>query len=101
MCDIERNLRAPLVGIQCDAELLDVAHHVPRVDVRTGDAPARERRRQARDPGDILVTTSESLYLLLSSKAAAHFGSVHTVTVDEVHALAATKRGLHLAMSLE
>tara|TARA_Y100001934_G_scaffold279502_3_gene383509 strand:+ start:3884 stop:8452 length:4569 start_codon:yes stop_codon:yes gene_type:complete len=99
--DIERNLTAPLVGIQRSAERLDEDITLPRVDVRTGDTPQNERRRQARDPGEILVTTPESLYLLLGSKAAVHFQSVHTVIVDEVHALASTKRGAHLSLSLE
>ncbi|MFM1892719.1 MAG: hypothetical protein RLZ44_1796, partial [Pseudomonadota bacterium] len=99
--DVERNLRAPLAGIERSAERLEQGFRGLRVDVRTGDTPQRERQRQARDPAEILVTTPESLYLLLGSKARAGLGSVHTVIVDEVHALAATKRGAHLALSLE
>jgi ATP-dependent helicase Lhr and Lhr-like helicase len=99
--DIERNLRAPLVGIARSAERLGLDVTIPQVDVRTGDTPQRERRRQAKDPGRILVTTPESLYLMLGAQAAQHLTAVHTVIVDEVHALAATKRGAHLALSLE
>ncbi|MEX1365972.1 MAG: crosslink repair DNA glycosylase YcaQ family protein, partial [Nannocystaceae bacterium] len=73
----------------------------PRVDVRTGDTPAKARRQQARNPGDILVTTPESLYLLLGSQARETLRTVQTVIVDEVHALASTKRGAHLSLSLE
>jgi len=96
--DIERNLRAPLAGI---AERAGDAGSAPRVSVRTGDTPARERRLQARDPGEILVTTPESLYLILGSAARETLRSVEWVIIDEVHALAPTKRGAHLALSLE
>ena len=99
--DVERNLRAPLVGIARTAELADRKIYVPRVAVRTGDTPPRERQAQARDPGDILVTTPESLYLLLTSNARATLESVETIIIDEVHALAPSKRGAHLALSLE
>jgi ATP-dependent Lhr-like helicase len=99
--DIERNLRAPLAGVARAAEGLGLAVPVPRVDIRTGDTSQRERARQGQAPAEILVTTPESLYLLLGSRAAAHLGTVHTVIVDEVHALAPTKRGAHLALSLE
>ncbi len=99
--DVERNLRAPLVGITRTAQLSGQPLVPPRVDVRTGDTPARARRQQARDPGDILVTTPESLYLLLGSQARETLRSVDTVIVDEVHALAPTKRGAHLSLSLE
>ena len=75
---------------------------LPRVSVRTGDTQRRRSAaQQARDPGEILVTTPESLYLLLGSRAREHLRSVDTVIVDEIHALAATKRGAHLALSLE
>ena len=74
---------------------------LPRVAIRTGDTPSRERQQQLKEPAEILVTTPESLYLLLGSRAAENLRSVHTVIVDEVHALAATKRGAHLALSLE
>ena len=99
--DVERNLRAPLVGITQTA-----AHQgrpVPRVrvGVRSGDTPAAERRRLQQDPPDILITTPESLYLMLTSQARAALAGVRTVIVDEVHAVAGTKRGAHLAVSLE
>ncbi len=95
--DVERNLRAPLAGVRAaGGTTRDL-----RVAIRTGDTSARERREQARDPADILVTTPESLYLLLGSKARANLACVTTVIVDEVHALAPTKRGAHLALSLE
>ncbi|MCO6558378.1 MAG: DEAD/DEAH box helicase [Bifidobacterium sp.] len=99
--DVERNLRVPLEGIaaQCVSEGLEP----PDIDVaiRSGDTTAKERRRIATHPPDILITTPESLYLLLTSKARRILKSVETVIVDEVHALAATKRGAHLALSLE
>ncbi len=103
--DIERNLRAPLAGVARAAESIGRSGgptvRAPRVAIRTGDTPPEERRRQLKEPSEILVTTPESLYLLLGSRFAAHFRSVHTVIVDEVHALAPTKRGAHLALSLE
>ncbi len=99
--DIERNLRAPLVGIARTAERLEMAARSIGVDVRTGDTPPRDRVRQRRDPAEILVTTPESLFLLLGSAARATLRSVHTVIVDEIHAMAASKRGTHLAVSLE
>ncbi|MGB5831448.1 MAG: DEAD/DEAH box helicase, partial [Thiohalocapsa sp.] len=99
--DIERNLRAPLAGIAQSAAGLDQRFELPRVAIRTGDTSARERQQQLKEPAEILVTTPESLYLLLGSKAADNLRSVHTVIVDEVHSLAATKRGAHLALSLE
>ncbi len=99
--DVERNLRAPLAGIEHAAAELDTPHRAISVAIRTGDTPQKERQRQLRQPGDILVTTPESLYLLLGSRARQHFHCVHTVIIDEVHALAPTKRGAHLALSLE
>ena len=99
--DVDRNLRAPLVGVRRTAELAGETPRPIQVDVRTGDTSQRERQRQLRQPGEILVTTPESLYLLLSSRARENFRSVQTVIVDEVHALAPTKRGVHLALSLE
>ncbi len=99
--DIERNLRAPLAGVARAAESLGEGVVVPRVAMRTGDTPQLERQRQIKEPAEILVTTPESLYLLLGSRFAGHFKGVHTVIVDEVHALAPTKRGAHLALSLE
>mgnify|MGYP002622694927 CR=1 FL=1 len=99
--DIERNLRAPLVGIGRVAERLELPFRAAGVAIRTGDTSQRERRQQAKDPSEILVTTPESLYLLLGSQAAENLKSVETVIVDEIHALAPTKRGAHLALSLE
>jgi ATP-dependent Lhr-like helicase len=99
--DIERNLRAPLAGVRRAAERLGSGARELGVDVRTGDTPPTERRRQAREPGRILVTTPESLFLILGSRAAENLRGVHTLIVDEVHALAPVKRGVHLALSLE
>ncbi|MFB1488589.1 MULTISPECIES: DNA glycosylase AlkZ-like family protein [unclassified Thiocapsa] len=99
--DIERNLRAPLAGIARAAEAMGAPVRLPRVGIRTGDTPAKERQQQLKEPPEILVTTPESLYLLLGSKAAANLAGVHTLIIDEVHALAPTKRGAHLALSLE
>ncbi|WP_322789213.1 DNA glycosylase AlkZ-like family protein, partial [Thiohalocapsa halophila] len=99
--DIERNLRAPLAGIAAAAAPLGAHHQLPRVAIRTGDTSQRERAQQLKDPAEILVTTPESLYLVLGSRAAEHLASVHTVIVDEVHVLASSKRGAHLALSLE
>jgi ATP-dependent Lhr-like helicase len=100
--DIEKNLRAPLAGIQHAAEREGVPlAHVPTVGVRTGDTDARERRRLLREPPDILITTPESLYLMLTSQARETLRSVETVIVDEIHSVAATKRGAHLMLSLE
>ncbi len=99
--DIERNLRAPLRGIaraaaERDAPLLEIT-----TAMRTGDTPAEERRAMLRHPPDILITTPESLYLLLTSSAREILTPVRWVIVDEVHAVAGTKRGSHLALSLE
>ena len=99
--DIERNLQAPLGGVVEEARRLGAPVRPVSVDVRTGDTPASDRRRQLRKPAEILVTTPESLFLLLGSRAAANLRTVETVIVDEVHAIAATKRGAHLALSLE
>jgi ATP-dependent helicase Lhr and Lhr-like helicase len=99
--DIERNLRAPLAGIAHRAAARGDAHRLPSVAVRTGDTPASERARFARHPSDILITTPESLYLLLTSNAREALRSVDTVIIDEIHALVPTKRGAHLALSLE
>jgi ATP-dependent Lhr-like helicase len=101
VADIERNLRAPLVGIQNAALRTGTAHAPVRVDLRTGDTSARDRRLQAREPGEVLVTTPESLYLLLGSSARETLRTVDTVILDEIHAVAGTKRGVHLALSLE
>src|SRR5580765_7235354 len=89
--DIERNLRGPLAGL--DSKL--------RVAVRTGDTPQRDRAAMLRDHPDILITTPESLYLLLTSRGREMLRSVETLILDEVHAVAGTKRGAHLALSVE
>jgi ATP-dependent Lhr-like helicase len=99
--DVERNLRAPLVGITQTARAHGREPREISVGVRSGDTPGRERRRLVTDPPDILITTPESLYLMLTSKARASLTEVHTVIIDEVHAVAGTKRGAHLAVSLE
>ena len=99
--DIERNLQAPLAGVRKAARKLGRPVRPVTVDVRTGDTTPHERRRQLRRPGEILVTTPESLFLILGSRAAANLRTVETVIVDEVHVMAATKRGAHLALSLE
>ncbi|MEV4757615.1 ATP-dependent helicase [Micromonospora sp. NPDC049559] len=99
--DVERNLRAPLAGIRHAAVRLGMPPPEITVGMRTGDTPADERRAFARTPPDILITTPESLFLLLTSSARDALRGVETVIVDEVHAVAATKRGAHLALSLE
>ena len=99
--DIERNLRAPLAGIANRAAARGDAFHQPEISVRTGDTPTAERARFMRAPADILITTPESLYLLLTSNARDALRSVDTVIIDEIHALVPTKRGAHLALSLE
>ncbi|GAA3685444.1 ATP-dependent helicase [Nocardioides ginsengisoli] len=100
--DVERNLRAPLIGIRQTAERLCGAP-LPEVTVgiRSGDTPANERRRLAAKPPDVLITTPESLFLILTSQARETLRGIDTVIVDEVHAVAGTKRGAHLALSLE
>ena len=99
--DIERNLRSPLTGVGQAARRLGLAEPDIRVGVRTGDTAADERRKLASKPPDILITTPESLFLLLTSQARETLRSVETVIIDEVHALAGGKRGAHLALSLE
>ena len=99
--DIERNLRAPLTGIGLAAERLGEAPPHISVMSRTGDTPAEDRRQIARRPPDILITTPESLYLMLTSAARETLRHVDHVIIDEVHAIAGTKRGAHLALSLE
>ncbi|MEM9190934.1 MAG: DEAD/DEAH box helicase, partial [Myxococcota bacterium] len=98
--DVERNLRSPLIGIDRAARGTG-ERHTPRVDIRTGDTSAQDRRRQAKHPAEILVTTPESLYLILGSQARETLRTVECVIVDEVHALAPIKRGVHLGLSLE
>ena len=99
--DVERNLRAPLAGIRLAAERLGGPVPQIEVGVRTGDTPTEERRHLVRNPPDILITTPESLYLILTSQAAEILRGVEHVIVDEVHAVAGSKRGAHLALSLE
>src|ERR1700736_886189 len=99
--DIERNLQAPLRGISLNAERLGVPMAPISVAIRTGDTPQRERRQIERRPPDILITTPESLFLLLTSAARQILPSVRWVIVDEIHSMAETKRGAHLALSLE
>jgi ATP-dependent Lhr-like helicase len=99
--DVERNLRAPLVGVAQMARKQGVAVYEPSIAIRTGDTPAGERARFARRPADILITTPESIYLLLTSNAREALRSVETVIIDEIHALVPGKRGSHLAVSLE
>ena len=99
--DIERNLRAPLTGIRHAAHRLGLAEPDVQVAVRTGDTAAEDRRKLVSKPPDILITTPESLFLLLTSQARETLRGVDTVIVDEVHAVAGNKRGAHLALSLE
>src|SRR4051812_18376564 len=99
--DVERNLRAPLIGIRQTADRLGERAPEVRVGIRSGDTPAAERRTLARTPPDILITTPESLFLMLTSQARESLRHVETVIVDEVHAVAGTKRGSHLGLSLE
>ncbi|MCD0453589.1 DEAD/DEAH box helicase [Actinocorallia sp. API 0066] len=99
--DVERNLRAPLTGIRHAARRLGLPEPDIRTAIRSGDTPAAERRRQITRPPDILITTPESLFLLLTSRGRESLRGVRTVIVDEVHAVAGTKRGAHLALSLE
>lgn len=99
--DVERNLRTPLAGLQGTARERGVEVSEVRTAVRTGDTPANERRTLARRPPDVLITTPESLFLVLTSQARSGLAGVETVIVDEVHALAGTKRGVHLSLSLE
>ncbi|MBM7366681.1 ATP-dependent Lhr-like helicase [Gordonia hydrophobica] len=99
--DVQRNLSAPLVGIANAAARMDVEAPSISVGIRSGDTPPADRRRLQTHPPDILITTPESLYLMLTSAVRETLSTVTTVIVDEVHAVAATKRGTHLALSLE
>ena len=99
--DVERNLRSPLAGIANMARRMGVPFHEPEIAVRTGDTAQRERARFARHPAEILITTPESLYLILTSQAGEALRTVDTVIIDEIHALVPTKRGAHLALTLE
>jgi len=99
--DVERNLRAPLIGVERTAARLGAETPPITVGVRSGDTPTQERRSLQKHPPDILITTPESLYLMLTSSARETLDGVTTVIVDEVHAIAGGKRGAHLALSLE
>lgn len=99
--DVERNLRSPLTGLRQASVRLGLPEPDVRVGIRSGDTPAAERRAFARRPPDILITTPESLFLILTSAARDALTGVETVILDEVHAVAGTKRGAHLALSLE
>ena len=99
--DVERNLRAPLVGIANVASQRGEAVTTPSIAIRTGDTPSAERSRFLRDPADILITTPESIYLMLTSNVREMLRGVEAVIIDEIHALVPNKRGAHLALSLE
>ena len=99
--DVERNLRAPLAGIAAMARQRDLDARTLEVGVRSGDTPQRERQRMKRHPPDILITTPESLYLMLTSQVREILRGVETVIIDEIHSVVGTKRGTHLALSLE
>jgi ATP-dependent Lhr-like helicase len=99
--DIERNLRAPLAGIHSTALRMGMDVRLPSAFVRTGDTPAKDRVGMRRSPPDILITTPESLFLVLTSGARELLRSVDTVIIDEIHSLVASKRGAHLSLSLE
>ncbi len=99
--DVERNLRAPLAGIRAVAQRVGERFRAPIVGVRSGDTPQKERRMMGRQPPDILITTPESLYLMLTSRVRAILTTVETVIVDEIHSLVPNKRGAHLFLSLE
>ncbi|HYI11504.1 MAG TPA: DEAD/DEAH box helicase [Thermoanaerobaculia bacterium] len=99
--DVERNLRAPLIGIANVAQARGDQYVIPEIAIRTGDTPQSERARFLRDPADILITTPESLYLMATSNARDVLRGVETVIIDEIHALVPNKRGAHMMLSLE
>src|SRR5256712_5482504 len=99
--DIDRNLQAPLRGIGLQAERIGTTLSPITAAIRTGDTPPRDRRQIERHPPDILITTPESLFLLLTSAAREILPSVRWVIIDEIHSMADTKRGAHLALSLQ
>lgn len=99
--DVERNLRSPLTGIRQESVRLGLPEPEVKVGIRSGDTPPAERRALAIRPPDILITTPESLFLMLTSATRDALTGVETVILDEVHAVAGTKRGAHLALSLE
>src|ERR1044071_6794066 len=93
--DVERNLRAPLAGITNIAAKHGIAIHAPSIAIRTGDTPQLERARFLRQPADVLITTPESLFLLLTSNARERLVTVDTLIIDEIHAVVPPKRGAH------
>ncbi len=99
--DVERNLRSPIAGVRAAAERDGIEYHEPVVGVRSGDTPSSERYRLTREPPDILITTPESLYLILTSQAREILRTVETVIIDEIHSMVRSKRGSHLFVSLE
>jgi ATP-dependent Lhr-like helicase len=99
--DVEKNLRSPLMGIRLAAERLGVPFVEPSVAMRTGDTSPKDRQALQRRPVDLLITTPESLYLMLTSEVRNTLVNVDTVIIDEIHAMATTKRGAHLMLSLE
>ena len=99
--DVQRNLRSPIAGVRAVANREGVPHHEPTVGIRSGDTPSADRQRMVREPPDILITTPESLYLMLTSRARDTLRTVNTVIVDEIHSMVGTKRGSHLFLSLE
>lgn len=99
--DVEKNLRTPIAGISWVAEKDSASYMPPTIAIRTGDTPTRERTQFQRNPADILITTPESLYLMLTSNTREVLRSIRWVIIDEIHAVAGTKRGAHLAVSLE
>ncbi len=99
--DIEKNLRAPLKGIELAAERLGEDFVAPEVGMRTGDTAANDRQKLIRRPPDLLITTPESLYLMLTSSARETLVGVETVIIDEIHTMATTKRGAHLMLTME
>ena len=99
--DVERNLRSPLAGIANMARRMGVPVHDPEISIRTGDTSQKDRARFRKTPSEILITTPESLYLLLTSQSSESLRTVDTVIIDEIHALVPTKRGAHLTLTLE
>jgi ATP-dependent Lhr-like helicase len=99
--DVERNLRSPLAGIANMARRMGIPVHDPEISIRTGDTSQKDRARFRKTPSEILITTPESLYLLLTSQSSESLRTVDTVILDEIHALVPTKRGAHLALTLE
>ena len=99
--DVERNLRTPIAGVTAVANRTGVDHRIPTIGIRTGDTTSRDRLLLNRQPPDILITTPESLYLMLTSRARSILTNVQTLIIDEIHSMVATKRGAHLFLSLE